>query len=83
MCKGLYDALDKTMGESTDYSSIYKVYNDKKLKSDYENYTKKIKEAEDELNDYEDRWYEKFSAMETALAKLQSNSSVVSGMLNM
>ena len=83
LCKGLYEALDKTMGESTDYSSIYKVYNDKKLKSDYDDYTKKIKEAEDELNDYEDRWYEKFSAMETALAKLQSNSSVVSSMLNM
>lgn len=83
LCKGLYDALDKTMGESTDYSSIYKVYNDKKLKSDYDNYTKKIKEAEDELNDYEDRWYEKFSAMETALAKLQSNSNAVSSMLGM
>ncbi|MBE5876009.1 MAG: hypothetical protein E7290_03870 [Lachnospiraceae bacterium] len=83
LCKGLYEALDKTMSETTDYSSIYKVYNDKKLKSDYDDYTKRIKEAEDELNDYEDRWYEKFSAMETALAKLQSNSSAVTSMLNM
>lgn len=81
LCKNLYDSLDKIMGSSTDYSSIYKVYNDKQLKSDYDNYTKKIKEAEEKLSDYEDKWYDKFSAMETALAKLQSNQSVVSSML--
>lgn len=81
MFKNLYGALDKIMTESTDYSSMYKVYNDKQLKSDYDSYTKKIKEAEEKLSAYEDKWYDKFSAMETALAKLQSNQSVVSSML--
>ncbi len=80
LCKNLYDGLDDMM-KSTDYSSMYKVYDDKKLKEEYEDYTKKITEAEDELNDYEDRWYEKFSAMEVALSKLQSNSNVVASML--
>ncbi len=80
LCKNLYDGLDKMM-KSTDYSSMYKVYDDKKLKEDYDDYTKKIKEAEDELNDYEDRWYDKFSAMEVALSKLQSNSNAVMSML--
>ena len=81
LCKNLYSALDKTMSETSDYSSIYKVYNDKQLQKDYDNYTKKIKEAEQKLSDYEDRWYDKFSKMETALSKLQSNQSVVSSML--
>lgn len=81
LCKNLYGALDKTMGTSNDYSSIYKVYNDKQMKKDYDNYTKKIKEAEKKLSDYEDRWYDKFSKMETALSKLQSNQSIVSSML--
>ena len=81
LCKNLYGELDKTMSTSTDYSSMYKVYNDKQLKKDYDNYTKKIKEAEDKLSAYEDKWYDKFSKMETALAKLQSNQSIVSSML--
>lgn len=81
LCKSLYTKLDETMSQTSTYSSVYKVYNDKQLKSDYDNYTKKIKEAEEELSDYEDKWYDKFAAMETALAKLQSNSSAVTSML--
>lgn len=81
LCKTLYSKLDETMSESTDYSSIYKVYNDKQLKKDYNDYTTKISDAEDELNDYEDRWYNKFSKMEVALSKLQSQTSSISSML--
>lgn len=81
LCKNLYGELDKTMSRSTEYSSIYKVYNDKQLQKDYDNYTKKIKDAEDKLSAYEDKWYDKFSKMETALSKLQSNQSIVSSML--
>lgn len=81
LCKTLYSKLDETMSASTDYSSIYKVYNDKQLKKDYNDYTTKISDAEDELNDYEDRWYNKFSKMEVALSKLQSQTSSISSML--
>ncbi|MEE1258067.1 MAG: flagellar filament capping protein FliD [Lachnospiraceae bacterium] len=81
LCKEMYSKLDETMGKTTTYSSIYKVYNDKQLKKDYDDYTKRIKEAEEELSDYEDKWYEKFSAMEVALSKLQSNSNAVTSML--
>lgn len=79
--KDMYTKIDKVMMERSDYSSVYKVYNDKKLQKDYDDYTSKIKKAEEELNDYEDKWYDKFTAMETALAKLQSNSSSITGML--
>ena len=62
-------------------ADILKVYDDKKMKSDYDDYKTKISELEKKLNDYEDKWYSKFSKMETALAKLQSNSSAVTGLL--
>lgn len=82
LCRRMYDNLD-TMMKSTDYSSMYKVYDDKKLKEEYDDYTTRIAEAEEKLNDYEDKWYEKFSAMEVALSKLQSNQSTVTSMLGM
>lgn len=55
-------------------------YDDKKMQSDYDDYTTKIKDMEDKLNAYEDKWYKKFSKMETAMAKMQSNASAVSGL---
>ncbi len=51
------------------------------MKSDYSDYTTKIAELEEKLNDYEDKWYSKFSKMETALAKMQSNASAITGLL--
>ena len=51
------------------------------MKEEYASYTTKIKELEQKLQDYEDKWYSKFSAMETALAKMQSNSNAVSSLL--
>ena len=57
------------------------VYDDVKMKSDYDDYTKKIAELEEKLTDYEDKWYKKFSAMETAMAKMQSNASAVTSLL--
>lgn len=78
--KDMYNSLQKTMA-STDYRSIYKVYDDKRMKIDYDNYTKKIKEEEKKLNAYEDKWYKKFSAMEVALSKLQSSQNSLASML--
>ena len=51
------------------------------MKEDYDEYTTKIAQAEEKLTDYEDKWYKKFSTMETALAKMQSNASAITGLL--
>lgn len=75
----LYTSLYDKMG-STEYSSIYKVYNDKKMKSDYDSYTKKIADLEKKLQEAEDKYYKQFSKMETALSKLNSNQSYLSGL---
>ncbi len=78
--KEMYGSLQKTMA-NTDYRSIYKVYDDKRMKTEYDDYTKKIKEAQKKLDAYEDKWYNKFSAMEVALSKLQSSQNSLASML--
>lgn len=81
LSQNLYDKMSE-MSKSVDgYRSFGNFYDDKKMKSDYDNYTTKIKEQEQKLNDYEDKWYKKFAAMETALAKMQSSASAVTSLL--
>ncbi|MCH5338425.1 MAG: flagellar filament capping protein FliD [Acetatifactor sp.] len=76
MYKDLTDRMAKT-----EYSSAYTIYEDVKMKSEYDAYTSKIAELEAKLADYEDKWYAKFAKMETALSKLQSNASAVTSLL--
>lgn len=79
LSKKLYESLTDKMSATT-LSSALTVYNDKQMKTDYDSYTEKISKQEDKLNDLIDKWYKKFSEMETALSKLQSKNSAVSGM---
>ena len=70
------------MSKSVDgYRSFGNFYDDKKMKSDYDSYKSKIAELEVKLTEYENKWYAKFSKMETALAKMQSNASAVTSLL--
>ncbi len=81
LSQSLYSKMTD-MSKSVDgYRSFGSFYDDKKMQSDYTDYTSKIADLEEKLNDYEDKWYKKFSAMETALAKLQSNTSAITGLL--
>lgn len=81
LSKNLYTAMSNASSSVDGYRSYGSFYNDKKMKSDYEDYTSKIEDLEEKLADYEDKWYNKFSAMETAMAKMQSNSSAVTSLL--
>ena len=76
----LYSQLGEKM-KSDDYSSFNKVYNDKQMTKDYESYKTKIAEQEEKITEAEDKYYKQFSAMETALAKIQSKESALSGLL--
>lgn len=67
--------------KGTENSSVLTAYDDKKMQVDYDDYTVKIKELEKKLADYEDKWYAKFAAMETAMAKMQNNASAVTSLL--
>ncbi len=76
----LYTKLTEKMGANS-MRSIYKAYNDKQMKQEYDDYTSDIAEQEEKLKALQDKWYEKFSAMETALAKLSSKTSAIAGLL--
>jgi flagellar hook-associated protein 2 len=80
LANGLYTAIGDKM-KSTSLSSSYKIYNDKEMASEYSDYTTTISKWEEKLEDYEDYWYDKFSSMETALAKLNSQTSSLSSMM--
>lgn len=82
LSKNLYEKLGDMM-KKTDYSSSFTLYDDVSMKEEYDDYTSKIKTQEQKITDFEDRYYKKFSAMETALAKLSSKESAISGLLGM
>ena len=81
LSKNLYDKMSSLSKSVDGYRTFGNFYDDKKMKSDYDDYKTKISELEEKLNDYEDKWYSKISKMETAIAKLQSNSSAVTSLL--
>ena len=76
----LYADIGKKM-QSNDYSSYNKVYNDKQMQKDYDDYTSKIAEQEKKITAAEDKYYKQFAAMETALARLESKSNAIAGLL--
>ena len=82
LSQNLYGKMSD-MSKSVDgYRSFGSFYDDKKMKTDYDSYTSKIKDMEQKLNDYEDKWYKKFAKMESAMAKLQAKTSAFGGLFN-
>lgn len=82
---GAFGNLRQTMSDKmagSKYSSSMSFYNDIKMKSDVKDYESDIKDWEDKLAEMEDAYYSKFTAMETALAKLQSQQSTMSGLFS-
>lgn len=88
MVTDFFVALSKNLNEgwkkisaSNDFSSYNTAYNDKLMKEQYAEYESKIAKQEARLTSMEDKWYAKFTAMESALAKMQANQSAVSALL--
>lgn len=80
LTSNLYQAVDKKMKSST-LSSAYKVYNDKELDKQMEQYEDLIKKWQDKAAEQEDYYYQKFSQMEVQLSKIQSQTNSLAGML--
>lgn len=81
LSQNLYDKMSDMSKSVTGYRSFGSFFDDKKMQSDYDDYTSKIKTLEKKLNDYEDKWYKKFAAMESAMAKMQKNASAITSLL--
>lgn len=74
----MYEHMQKAMRKQEGYSSALTFYNDIQLDSDIRDYKDKVKEEQEKMMAEEDKYYKQFSAMETAMAKLQSQQSYVS-----
>ena len=80
LSQNLYSKMSDLSKSVDGYRSFGNFFDDKKMKEDYNSYISKIKEMEDKLNDYEDKWYKKFAKMESAMAKMQSKTNALSGL---
>lgn len=81
----LGNQLYKTLGDkmsSTSLSSALTFYNDKQISSQKTSYENEIKKWQAKLSDIEDRYYAKFTAMETALSKLNNQTSYISSLFS-
>lgn len=70
----LYSEIGNKMTR-TKLSSSYTIYNDKQMSSQYSEYSKLIKKWENTLSEKEEYYYKKFTAMEKALASINSTQS--------
>lgn len=80
LSNNLYDTLSAKM-KSTTLSSAFTVYDDKRMQEEYDDYTTKISDWEDYVADIEEKYYKQFTAMEKAMATLNSSQSALSGLL--
>jgi flagellar hook-associated protein 2 len=76
----LYETMSEQM-KSTELSSALTFYNDKAMKEKVTDYKKELAKLENRLLDIEERYYKQFSAMETAMQKMNSQSNYLASML--
>lgn len=77
--KELYGYMMKAQAKTTT-SSSQTFYNDLTLDSDIKTAKDNVKKMQQKMEDEEDKYYKQFSAMESAMAKLQSQQSYLSGL---
>ena len=77
----MYSTLSKKAASSVN-SSYGSFYDDKAMGTQYTKYKTALSDYEKKLGDIEDKYYKQFSAMETALTKLQNSSSAITGLFN-
>jgi flagellar hook-associated protein 2 len=76
----LYSSLMNKM-KSTTLSSALTVYNDKELSKTLDNHKSDLKKLEAKLAKIEEKYYKQFAAMESAMAKMNAQSSSLMSML--
>jgi flagellar hook-associated protein 2 len=79
--KNLYDTMNDKMSSIPNVRSALTFYNDKTITEQQSRYARQISVLENKLIDTENKYYKQFAAMETAMAKMQSQSNALAGML--
>lgn len=80
LTENLYTDLQKKMSR-TPLSSALTFYNDKEMNSQLSDYKTRIAKLESKFNDMEDRYYKQFTAMEKAMANMQSQQNSLASYL--
>lgn len=80
LANDMYSKIGGLM-KSTDFSSAYTLYEDKKMKTDINNYKTKLKDEQKKLESMQDKYYDQFANMEKAMTNLNSQQSALSGMI--
>lgn len=76
----LYSEMTEKMS-STSLRSALTFYNDKEISKNITDYKDDLKKLEDKLKKMEDKYYKQFAAMETAMAKMNTQSSALASLL--
>ncbi|MDF2472545.1 MAG: hypothetical protein K0R21_327 [Anaerocolumna sp.] len=79
--QNLYSTMKDKMESIPNIRSAFTFYNDKTMAKQQIAYTRQIAILENKLTRMEDKYYKQFAAMETAMAKMQSQSNALAGML--
>ena len=74
----MYENLQKSMKRIEGVRSSQTFYNDLTLDNEIKEYKENVSDLQEKMQEEEDRYYEQFSAMETAMAKLQSQQTYIS-----
>ena len=80
----VFGKLYETMTEKcakTEISSALTFYNDKQYNKLLKGYEKDLDTMEDRIKEMEDKYYKQFTAMETAMSKLQSQQNSLASLL--
>lgn len=73
----LYSKFQKAMRSVEGMSSAMTFYNDKYMDDEISDYKDKVTKEQEKMTAAEDKYYKQFAAMETAMAKLQSQQSYI------
>ncbi len=76
----MYDYLRQSMKAVNGVRSTMTFYNDKTLDNEIDDYDDEIEKWQEKLQKLEDKYYDQFSAMESAMAKMQAQQSYLSSL---
>lgn len=77
----MYDSLTKAMRRVEGVSSSLTFYNDVSMKDELDDYDDEIEKWQEKLQKMEDKYYDQFGAMETAMAKMQQQQSYLASLM--
>lgn len=80
LTSNLYSKLNSKMASSS-LSSAYTVYNDKHMKTQYNEYKTSLSDWDEKIEKMRDKYVKQFAAMESALSSLQSSQTQLSQLL--